>query len=89
MCVSLEDFTKGQAIGYIGNLMDIGDEFTVRAECIGYGKNDCEIPCYELAGFVNVAFDQRNFSVLPEDSADDMDAADHEAIVPNPINELP
>jgi len=68
ICVTLEDFTNGQAIGEIAGLMNVGDDFKVIAQCVGYGKNDIEVACYEFAEFrnTNMVFDQRNFAILPD-----------------------
>ena len=63
----------------------IGDEIEVIAECIGYGMEDIGVPCYILAGTpAGRCYDKRNFAILPGLDADEMEAIEQEAIVPNP-----
>lgn len=87
MCFSYEDFTGGYAVGDIEEYMQIGDEFEVEAECVGYGKNDFAVECYKLKGINHQVFDRRNFAILPEADADEINAAEAEAIVPAPVVE--
>lgn len=59
----------------------IGDTCEVVSECPGYNDSGLETPCYELAGYGEWVYDQRDFAVLPDASADEMQEECHEAIV--------
>lgn len=68
LCITLKDFTNGQAIGESADYMRVGDKFTVITTCIGYGKNDIKVACYDLLELTRTGkvFDQRNFAPLSD-----------------------
>jgi hypothetical protein len=80
MCITGNDFTEGKAAAY-DNIMEVGDEFTVERECVGYGVNGLKVACYKLAEVDFWLFDKRNFATLPDSTADDMQEVEKEAIV--------
>jgi hypothetical protein len=87
MCVTLKDFTNGRGIQDIADYMAVGDEFNLICKCVGYGVNDEKFNCYELEGINDVVFDIRNFAIMPEADADQIEDAEREAIVPSPVIE--
>jgi hypothetical protein len=85
MCITTQTFTT-DAFSATGNDPKVGNEYEVLRECIGYGKNGSETPCYVIAECNpdDCCYDQRNFSILPGIEADEMEEAEQEAIVPHP-----
>lgn len=60
----MKDFTGGYALHTI-NPIEIGDEFEVKDKCIGHGKHNYAVVCYEFYGIPDALFDVRNFAILP------------------------
>lgn len=58
----------------------VGEECNVIESCIGYGELGIESPCYELEGYGEWVYDQRNFATLPDSTADEMEEEQHESI---------
>jgi len=53
-------------IPYGPNDPQIGDICEVVGECPGYNNGDVETPCYELAGYDEWVYDQRDFAPLSD-----------------------
>ncbi len=79
MCISHERF--GDDLPYGPNDPQIGDECVVIRSCIGYDEKGKGFPSYELKGYVPYLYDQRNFAILPDETADEMQEESREAIV--------
>lgn len=63
LCTSTKDFTNGQAMRL--GLCEVGSTYTVIDECIGWGRDNTPVDCYELEEFADdLAFDKRNFAPL-------------------------
>lgn len=73
MCINHQRF--GDTIPYGPEDPQIGDECTVLNICVGYDNDGDEAPCYELEGYGDddYVYDQRNFAVLPDTTADEME----------------
>lgn len=80
ICVTEKDFTAG---GVSESGIKVGDEHEVVREMIGIDNSGERIPCYKLVAFINTTLvhDQRNFAILPDASADEMQEETREAIV--------
>jgi hypothetical protein len=65
-----------------GTFPDVGDECTVKR------KYTCTCGKHEVYDFEEHnelgGFDARNFAILPESDADEINSAEHEAIIPPP-----
>jgi hypothetical protein len=80
MCVShtmfdIDDLPYGPTDPQIGEICE------VIGECPGYNDGDVETPCYELAGYGEWVYDQRDFATLPDNTADEMQEEEREAIL--------
>ena len=66
LCTSDKDFTNGQAYNFC--LIEVGSIYTVIDQCVGFGKNGIQLPCYMLLEFYElmVCFDIRNFSPISD-----------------------
>jgi hypothetical protein len=63
ICTTIKDFTNGQAIRL--GLCEVGSIYTVTDECIGWGKDNTPVDCYEFEEFGDEhVFDKRNFAPL-------------------------
>lgn len=85
MCITTKSFIA-DSFPPAGNDPKVGNEYKVLRECIGYGRNGSETPCYVIAECHpdDRCYDQRNFAILPGIDADEMEEVEQEAIVPNP-----
>lgn len=83
--ISNTDHTGGHALYDGGPDLQIGSEYNVEYETLGYGKNGYgPVKCFKLVEVEYYVFDQRNFATLPDQTADDMESETKEAIVPCP-----
>lgn len=60
----------------------VGKEYTVVAECIGYTRIGTEVKCFRLAEFPpNELYFQGNFAILPDATAEEMEEEVSETII--------
>jgi hypothetical protein len=65
ICVSHNLFNKDD-IPYEPTDPQIGEICEVIGECPGFNDGGVETLCYELAGYGDWVYDQRDFAVLPD-----------------------
>lgn len=65
----------------VGDILTV--QHTYKSPCCNGSHDVYDFEGYDLLG----AFDARCFAILPEEDSDDIEAAEQEAIVPNPIIE--
>lgn len=89
ICISNKDLSGGLS-PFSFTYVEVGNEYTVLEPCIGYGINNAEVACFDLKELTHTdrVFDQRNFAILPDKSADEMSQESKEAIIniEQPIN---
>lgn len=80
MCMNHDDFGY-DCHSWTDSDPQIGSEYEAIRSVIGYDNKGKRVPSYELKGFLEYVYDQRNFATLPDATADEMQEVVHEAIV--------
>lgn len=84
MCIAKMEFEAPAS----GPIPAIGEECIVTGQGSGIGFGDRLY--YQLASYpTNIGYDACGFAILPDEDAEEIETAEHEAIVPNPAIQNP